>query len=161
MKKVFTERVFNELAESEEYHDDIFTVTPSEYLKHMIDCIDENGELNIAREIDDVTFCTAESEETATHTEKVKLDKSLVDYNSIYAFYSAALDDIKAFIQKYLPESENNYYCNRMVTFARRIDKLAELDAPKAIRENEKYMFIDSVLLYKTHATGELIEVKK
>lgn len=133
-------------------------ISPEEYLKNLIDCIDENGELNIAREIDDVAFSTAESEETATHTEKVKLDAKLADYDLLYAFYCAALGDLKTFIEKYKPECKDHYYCKRMVTFAKRIDKLIELKAPEMILKNEKCLFADSILLYKTHAVGELIE---
>lgn len=131
---------------------------PKEYLKTMLDCIDENGELHIAREIDEISFCTAEFEEDATHTEKVKLDVALVDYDSIYGFYCAALGDLKAFIEKYTPECKGKYYCNRMVTFAKRIDKLIELKAPEMILQDEKCLFADSILLHKTHAVGELIE---
>lgn len=131
---------------------------PKEYLKTMLDCIDENGELCIAREIDEVTFCTAESEEDASYVEKVQLDVSLADCDSIYGFYCAALGDLKAFIEKYTPECKDNYYGTRMVTFAKRIDKLIELKAPEMILQNEKCLFAESILLYKTHAVGELIE---
>lgn len=168
MKKVFTQRIFNELVESEERHDDIFSITPEEYLKNMIDCVDENGELDIARDTlresgEDgfIAFGTAESEEKTTHIEKVKLDVTLTDYDEICAFYKNALNNLKAFIEKHSPECKNNYYCDRMVLYARRINRLIELEAPKFIIENERYMLIDSILLYKTHAVGELIEIKK
>lgn len=161
MKKVFTQRIFNELAESEERHDDIFSITPEEYLKNMIECIDENGELDIARDVfEDLAFNVADSEEKTTHIEKVKLDVTLADYDEICAFYKNALNNLKAFIEKHSPEC-NNHYCDRMVLYARRINKLIELEAPKFIIENEKYMLIDSILFYKTHAVGELIEIKK
>lgn len=136
-------------------------ISPEEYLKNVLDCIDKNGELNIAREIDDVAFSTAESEETATHTENVKLDGALADYDSLYGFYCAALGDLKTFIEKYTPECAIDYYCKRMVTFAKRIDKLVESKAPEMILQNEKCLFADSILLYKTHAVGELIENSK
>lgn len=134
---------------------------PEEHLKNIFDCIDKNGELNIAREIDDVTFCTAESEEPATHTEKIKLDKNLADYNSVYAFYSAALCDITAFAEKYSPKCETNRFCNRMVVFAKRINKCYELNVPEFFLMIQKCMFIESILLYKTHAEGELVENDK
>lgn len=141
----------------------VFTVkgliTPEEYLKNLLDCIDEKGELHIAREIDEVTFCTAEMEEDATHIEKVKLDVALADCDSIYDFYCTALSDLKAFIEKYTPKYKIDYYCERMVTFAKRIDKLIELKAPEMILQNEKCLFAESILLYKTHAVGELTDV--
>ena len=159
MKKVFMQHIINELATS---FDEEFNLTPEEYLKNLIDSIDENGELDIARNIfEDLSFGTAGSEEETTHIEKIKLDATLADYDEICAFYRNALNNLKAFIKKHLPECKNNYYCDRMVLYARRINKLIELDAPKVIIENEKYMLIDSVLLYKTHAVGELIENKK
>lgn len=71
------------------------TTTPEEYLKNMLDSIDENGELNIARESDDVTFCTAESEEEASHIEKAKVDVNLADYNVLYDFYNYILNGLK------------------------------------------------------------------
>ena len=53
----------------------------------MLDCIDGNGRLTIARNENDETFYTAESEETATHIEEVKLDVKLANYGFLYAFY--------------------------------------------------------------------------
>lgn len=140
----------------------VFTVkgliAPEEYLKNLLDCIDEKDELCIAREIDEVSFCTAEIKENATHIEKVKLDVALADYDSIYGFYCVALGDLKAFIEKYTPECKGKYYCNRMLTFAKRIDKLIELKAPEMILQNEKCLFAESILLYKTRAVGELTD---
>ena len=165
MKKVFTQHILNESATS--FHEK-FNLTPEEYLKNMIDCVDENGELNIARDIlmepgEDgfIAFGTAESEKKATHIEKLKLDVALADYDEICVFYKNALNNLKAFIKKHSPECKNNYYCSRMICYARRINKLIELDAPKFIIENEKYMFMDSILFYKTNAVGDLIEIKK
>lgn len=144
----------------------VFTVnvatTPEDYLKNMLDCIDKNGELDIARDIlEDLAFDTAESEEEATHIERIKLDFTLADYDEICDCYKNALNNLKAFIEKHSPECKSNDYCDRMVLYATRINKLIELDAPKFIIENEKYMLIDSILLYKTHAVGNLIEIKK
>lgn len=127
---------------------------PKEYLKTMLDCIAEDGELCIAREIDEVTFCTAESEESATNIEKAKLDVKLADYDSLYAFYENALSDINAFIAEYSSEGESSVIASRMVTFAKRINKLIEFNAPEAVLQIEKCMFIDSILLYKTNAVS-------
>lgn len=127
---------------------------PKEYLKTMLDCIDCGGELCIAREIDEVTFCTAESEEFATNIEKVKLDAKLADYDSLCKFYENALSDINAFIAEYSAEAECNAIASRMVAFAKRINKLIELNAPESVLQIEKCMFIDSILLFKTNAVS-------
>ena len=136
--------------------------TPEEYLKNMLDCISENGELSIARETDDVTFCTAESEESASHIEKVKVDVKLADYNALYDFYNHILSGLKdgSVWNEYSPLAKIGKYGDRMVTFARRIDKLTDLQAPALILQNEKCMLIDSIVLYLTNATGELCEKK-
>ena len=129
----------------------------------MLDCIDENGELNIAREVDDVTFCTAESEKEASHTEKVKLDVKLADYSVLYDFYNHILNGLKddSIWNEYSPLVGIGKYGDRMVTFARRIDKLTELQAPTLVLQVEKCMLIDSIVLYKTNAVGDLYENKK
>ena len=129
---------------------------PEEYLKNMLDCIDENGELSIAREVDDVTFCTAESEEESSHTEKVKVDVKLADYNVLYDFYNHILNGLKdgSIWNEYSPLVGIGKYGDRMVTFARRLDKLTDLQV-------EKCMLIDSIVLYKTNAVGDLYENKR
>lgn len=127
---------------------------PKEYLKNMLDCIDENGELCIAREIDEVTFCTAETEEDATHIEKVKIDVALADYDSLCEFYEKALRDIGVFIAEYAAAAECSVFASRMVTFAKRINKLIELNAPDVIWRIEKCMFMDTIVLFKTNAVS-------
>lgn len=132
---------------------------PKEYLKNMLDCIDEDGELCIAREIDDIAFCTAESEEDASYVEKVQLDVSLVDYDSLYAFYEKALRDIGVFIAEYAAAAECSVFASRMVTFAKRINKLIKLKAPEAVLQIEKCMFIDSILLFKARLQPIFLEI--
>lgn len=137
--------------------------TPEEYLKNMLGCIDENGELSIAREVDDITFCTAESEEESSHTEKVKVDVKLADYNVLYDFYNHILNGLKdgSIWNEYSPLVGIGKYGDRMVTFARRLDKLTDLQAPALVLQVEKCMLIDSIVLYKTNAVGDLYENKK
>ncbi len=134
--------------------------TPEEYLKNMFDCIGENGELNIAREVDDVTFCTAESEGEATHIEKVTVDTSRISFGELYDYYLKAMEKIKngTFIDSLPSDEELGKYGVRMGICAKRIAMLMELKAPELILQNEKCMFIDSILLYKSNAVGELRE---
>lgn len=142
----------------------VFTVkgatTPEDYLKNMLDCIDKNDELNIAREIDEVAFCTAESENTE-FTEKVTLDASLADYDSVYSFYETALSNLDLFIAENSPECNDKPYRNRMLMFAKRIKRCYEINVPDFFLIAQKCMFIDSVLLYTTNAVGEFVVNKK
>lgn len=135
--------------------------TPEEYLKNMLDCIDENGELSIAREIDDVTFCTANTVDEATHIEKVKLDRSLADYDALYDCYKEVLSvlcDGSFKSDCRYTESVDKYY-DRVITFANRIERLVELEAPEVILQNERRMLVDSIVLYKTNAVGDLVKI--
>ncbi len=136
---------------------------PDEYLKNMLDCIDENGELSIAREVDDVTFCTAESEEESSHTEKVKVDKNRVSFDELYDYYLKSMAEIEngTFINNLPSDEKLGEYGVRMGICAKRIAKLMELKTPEFILQIEKCMFIDSILLYKTNAVGDLYENKK
>ena len=96
--------------------------TPEEYLKNMLGCIDENGEINIAREVDDVTFCTANTIDEATHIEKLKLDRSLADYDALYDYYKEVLNVLCGGSFKsdcWYTESVDKYY-DRIITFAKR-----------------------------------------
>ena len=126
----------------------------------MLDCIDENGELNIAREIDEVAFRTAESENTE-FTEKVTLDASLADYDFVYSFYENALSNLDLFIAENSPECNDKPYRNRMLMFAKRIKRCYEINVPDFFLIAQKCMFIDSVLLYTTNAIGEFVVNKK
>ena len=137
--------------------------TPEEYLKNMLDCIDENGELYISREMDEFTFCTAESEEESSHVEKVKVDVKFVDYSVLYGFYNQVLNGLKdgTFWDEYPASAEIGKYGDRMVTFVKRIEKLMEWDAPAFIIQIEKCMLIDSIVLYKANAVGDMSEREK
>jgi len=136
------------------------TTTPEEYLKNMLDSIDENGELNVARESDDVTFCTAETEEDASHIEKAKVDVNLVDYDKLYAYYLKAIAGITngSFVAELPCDEKLGKYGKRMSVFAKRIGRLIGLQAPAIIIQTEKCMLIDSIVLYKTNAVGDLYE---
>ena len=139
------------------------TTAPDEYLKNMLDCIDENGELSIAREVDDVTFCTAESEEESSHTEKVKVDKNRVSFDELYDYFLKSMSEIEngTFINNLPSDEKLGKYGVRMGICAKRIAKLMELETPEFILQIEKCMFIDSILLYRANAVGDLYENKK
>lgn len=134
---------------------------PQQYLKTMLNSLDDGGEFNIAREIDKVTFCTAETEIEATHVEQVKLNVAFADYDLINSFYQNALSNLDLLISEYALQSNTRTYCRRMVTFAKRINRLCRLSAPQAVLRIEQCMLMDSILLFKTNATGKIIKNKK
>lgn len=99
----------------------------------------------------------------ASHIEKAKVDVNLADYNVLYDFYNYILNGLKdgSIWNEYSPLVGIGKYGDRMVTFARRIDKLTDLQAPALVLQVEKCMLIDSIVLYKTNAVGDLYENKK
>ncbi len=137
------------------------TAQPQQYLKTLLNSMQDNGELNIAREIDEVTFCTAEMEIDASHVEQVKLNVAFADYDLINNFYQNALSNLDLFITEYAPQSNTNVYCRRMVIFAKRINRLLQLNAPQVVLRVEQCMLMDSVLLFKTDAKGKIVQNKR
>lgn len=134
---------------------------PKQYLNAMLDSVDDSGNLSIAREIDEVTFCTAEAELDTSHIEQVKLNIAFADYDLLYNFYENALSNINLFITKYTSQSNTNVYCRRMVIFAKRINRLFQLNAPEYVMCVEKCMLMDSIVLFKTNASGKIVENKR
>lgn len=134
---------------------------PEEYIKSMLGCIDENGNLNIARSISEDAFCTSDGEDY-THIESVKLDKSRARFDELLDYYRNAIADVEngTFADALPAGKELGKYGERMSVYAKRIGMLIELGAPELIIKWEKCMFADSIVLYKTNAVGELIENK-
>ena len=135
---------------------------PEEYLKNMLDCIDENGELSIARSISEDAFCTSDGEDY-THIESVKLDKSLARFDELLDYYRNAIAAVEngTFTDGVDKDEEPGKYGERMSVYAKRIGMLIELGAPELIIKWEKCMFADSIVLYKTNAVGDLLANKK
>lgn len=158
-------------------------IMPEEYLKNMLDCIDENGELTIARNENEKTFYTAESEETATHIEEVKLDVKLANYEFLHAFYCDILLKIENEViwGEYSPVVGIGKYGDRMIDCIRRIDvlRMGKADVLRTVADADKSgicstvedidtvigrlkcMLIDCIVLYKTEAKGETVEIKR
>ena len=136
--------------------------TPEEYLKNMLDCIDENGNLNIARSISEDAFCTSDGEDY-THIESVKLDKSRACFDELLDYYRNAIAAVEngIFTDALPVGKELGKYGERMSVYAKRIGMLIELGAPELIIKWEKCMFADSVVLYKTNAVGDFLANKK
>ena len=136
--------------------------TPEEYLKNMLNCIDENGNLNIARSISEDAFCNSDGEDY-THIESVKLDKSRACFDELIDCYRNAITAVEngTFADALPVGKELGKYGERMSVYAKRIGMLIELGAPELIIKWEKCMFADSIVLYKTNAVGDLYENKK
>ena len=136
--------------------------TPEEYIKSMLDCIDENGNLNIARSISEDAFCTSDGEDY-THIESVKLDKSRARFDELLDYYRNAITAVEngTFAEEIDKDEELGKYGERMSVYAKRISMLIELGAPELIIKWEKCMFADSIVLYKTNAVGDLYENKR
>lgn len=136
--------------------------TPEEYIKSMLDCIDENGNLNIARSISEDAFCTSDGEDY-THIESVKLDKSRARFDELLDYYRNAITAVEngTFAEEIDKDEELGKYGERMSIYAKRISMLIELGAPELIIKWEKCMFADSIVLYKTNAVGDLYENKR
>lgn len=136
--------------------------TPEEYLKNMLGCIDENGNLNIARSISEDAFCTSDGEDY-THIESVKIDKSRACFDELTDCYRNAITAVEnGTFENALPVGEElGKYGERMSIYAKRISMLIELGAPELIIKWEKCMFADSIVLYKTNAVGDLYENKR
>ena len=136
--------------------------TPEEYLKNMLNCIDENGNLNIARSISEDAFCNSDGEDY-THIESVKLEKSRARFDELTDYYRNAIAAVEngTFADALPVGKELGKYGERMSVYAKRIGMLIELGAPELIIKWEKCMFADSIVLYKTNAVGDLYENKK
>ena len=132
---------------------------PEEYLKNMLGCIDENGNLNIARSISEDAFCTSDGEDY-THIESVKLEKSRARFDELLDYYRNAIAAVEneTFAGTLPAGEELGKYGERMSIYAKRISMLIELGAPELIIKWEKCMFADSIVLYKTNAVGDLYE---
>lgn len=136
--------------------------TPEEYIKNMLGCIDENGNLNIARSISEDAFCTSDGEDY-THIESVKIDKSSACFDELTDCYRNAITAVEngTFADALPVGEELGKYGERMSIYAKRISMLIELGAPELIIKWEKCMFADSIVLYKTNAVGDLLANKK
>lgn len=135
---------------------------PEEYIKSMLDCIDETGNLNIARSISEDAFCTSDGEDY-THIESVKIDKSRARFDELLDYYRNAIAAVEngTFADALPAGKELGKYGERMSVYAKRIGMLIELGAPELIIKWEKCMFADSIVLYKTNAVGVLSENKR
>ena len=91
----------------------------------------------------------------------IKNNKSILSKDrELYDYYLKAMEKIKngTFIDSLPSDEELGKYGVRMGICAKRIAMLMELKAPELILQNEKCMFIDSILLYKSNAVGDLYE---
>ncbi len=136
MSKVFTSKGLN---------------SPEEYLKAMLSCVGEDGEIAIARDsLDQIAFVTVEEESGASFIEKAHLDKSKIAYPDVLAFYNRVLASLSnaSFPSEFAQLEKEGKFGERVAMFAGRLGRMLELKAPAVILDNERCMLIDSIVLY-------------
>lgn len=124
------------------------------YLKKMLNCVDENGVIEIARdEVPEMAFTTSPKVEGATLVERFELDPKKVGFDAALAFYNRLVESMKSkSLDSELEKlDKKNKLAKRVITFSRRVDALMKFDNPRCpdvVLYNEQCMLIDSVVLY-------------
>lgn len=158
MKKIFACDQFA-LKANNEYS--LADVTPEEYLKKMLSCID-GGELCIAKEKDDVSINLAQRLSSADFVVKYTFDLSKADTAAIIAkeqtLFAACREIARkkegkkktlAAIQAVVGENTDGkgIRAANVLDRAQRLEKLLELGAPDFVIHNERLYLIESIAL--------------
>ncbi len=158
MKKIFTCDQFDP-DENNEYS--LSDVTPEEYLKKMLSCID-GGELYVAKEEDDVSISLAENLSVADFVVKYTFDLSKIDAEAIVAKEQAlfvACREIagkkegkkktRIAVQTVVGENtdEQGIRVANVVNRAQRLEKLLEFGAPDFVVANERLYLIEELAI--------------
>ena len=169
MKKIFACDQFA-FDENNEYS--LSDVTPEEYLKKMLSCID-GGELYIAKEEDDVSISLAENLSVADFVVKYTFDLSKADVKAIIAKEQALFAACReiagkkegkkktlAAIQTVVGENTDaqGIRTANVVNRAQRLEKLIELGAPDFVVANERLYLIEELALNAFAVKREVIE---
>ena len=169
MKKIFS---FDQFALKANNEYSLADVTPEEYLKKMLSCID-GGELYIAKEEDDVSINLAENLSVADFVVKYTLDLSKIDAAAIVAKEQALFAACRAIagkkegkkktlgaIQTVVGENTDAQGIRVMnvVNRAQRLEKLLELGAPDFVVANERLYLIEELALNVFAVQHEVIE---
>lgn len=169
MKKVFACDQFA-FDENNEYS--LSDVTPEEYLKKMLSCID-GGELYIAKEEDDVSISLAENLSVADFVVKYTFAPSKIDADAIIAKEQALFTACREIagkkegkkktlgaIQTVVGENTDAQGIRVMnvVNRAQRLEKLLELGAPDFVVANERLYLIEELALNAFAVKRRVIE---
>ena len=168
MKKIFACAQFAS-EENNEYS--LADVTPEEYLKKMLFCI-EGDELCIAKEADDVSINLAQDLSSADFVVKCTLDSSKVDAGAIVAkeklLFAAcreialkkdkelAFDAIQAVVGE--NTDPQGIRAENVLNRVQRLEKLLELGAPDFVVANERLYLIEELALNAFAIKREVIE---
>ena len=169
MKKIFACDQFA-FDENNEYS--LSDVTPEEYLKKMLSCID-GGELYIAKEEDDVSISLAENLSVADFVVKYTFAPSKIDADAIIAKEQALFTACREIagkkegkkktlgaIQTVVGENTDAQGIRVMnvVNRAQRLEKLIELGAPDFVVANERLYLIEELALNAFAVKRRVIE---
>ena len=158
MKKIFACDQFA-FDENNEYS--LSDVTPEEYLKKMLSCID-GGVLYIAKEEDDVSINLAENLSVADFVVKYTFDLSKIDVATVVAkeqtLFAACRENTKKKEGKKKTRGavltvvgENTdaqgIRAANVLNRAQRLEKLFELGAPNLVVANERLYLIEELAL--------------
>ena len=169
MKKIFA---CDQFASDENNEYSLSDVTPEEYLKKMLSCID-GGELYVAKEEDDVSINLAENLSAADFVVKYTLDLSKADADAIIrkeqALFAACREiagkkagkkKTLAAVQAVVGENTDmqGIRAANVVNRARRLEKLIELGAPDFVVANERLYLIEELALNAFAVKHEVIE---
>lgn len=169
MKKIFACDQFA-LKANNEYS--LADVTPEEYLKKMLSCID-GGELCIAKEKDDVSINLAQRLSSADFVVKYTFDLSKADTAAIIAkeqtLFAACREIARkkegkkktlAAIQAVVGENTDGkgIRAANVLNRAQRLEKLLELGAPDLVVANERHSLIEELALNAFAVRREVME---
>ena len=169
MKKIFA---CDQFASDENNEYSLSDVTPEEYLKKMLSCID-GGELCIAKEEDDVSSNLAQSLSAADFVVKYTLDFSKADASAIIAkeqtLFAACREIARkkegkkktlAAVQAVVGENTDGkgIRAANVLNRAQRLEKLLELGAPDFVVANERLYLIEEIALNVFAIHREVIE---
>lgn len=158
MKKIFA---CDQFASDENNEYSLSDVTPEEYLKKMLSCID-GGELYIAKEEDGVSINLAENLSSADFVMKYMLSISKIDADAIIIkeqmLFSACREiagkkegkkKTLAAIQTVVGENTDaqGIRAANVLNRAQRLEKLLELGAPDFVVANERLYLIEELAL--------------
>lgn len=158
MKKIFACDQFA-FDENNEYS--LSDVTPEEYLKKMLSCID-GGALYVAKEEDDVSINLAKNLSVADFVVKYTFDLSKIDAEAIVAKEQALFAACReiagkkegkkktlAAIQTVVGENTDaqGIRAANVLNRAQRLEKLLELGAPDFVVANERLYLIEELAL--------------
>lgn len=169
MKKIFA---CDQFVSDENSEYTLSDVTPEEYLKKMLSCI-EGDELYVAKEEDDVSINLAQNPSSADFVVKYTFDLSKVSAAAIIAneqtIFAACRESARkkegkkktlAEVQTVVSENSDmrGIRAANVLNRAQRLEKLLELGAPDLVVANERHSLIEELALNAFAVRREVME---